>query len=120
MVEWWKAGPLCKCPECGKGPLFESILRFRKQCPECGNSFADADAGDGPAVAVIGIAGALLVPVMLILMFGFHLSPWVTLAIMSPLTIVTCVWMLRPFKSTLFALQRHKKAGELVRDKSID
>lgn len=120
MIEWWKAGPACRCPECGKGELFDGLLKFRTQCPSCGNSFADADAGDGPAVIVIAVAGTILVPILLVLMFGFHLSPLLLMLIMAPLTLLISIGLLRPFKSTLFALQRHNKAGEIIGKKNRD
>lgn len=109
---WWQSGLFSKCPNCGNGPLFEGILRFRDNCSVCGDSFADADAGDGPAVLVITLAGAILVPILLILMFAFKLGPLAMLLIMAPLSVATCIMMLRPMKATLFALQRHKKAGD--------
>ena len=111
-IPWWFAGLFCRCPNCGKGALFEGILKFRDNCAVCGDSFTDADAGDGPAVIVITLAGAVLVPILLILMFAFKLGPLAMLLIMAPLSIATCIVMLRPMKATLFALQRHKKAGD--------
>lgn len=112
-VAWWKAGLLSRCPKCGEGSLFEGVLKFRESCPKCGDSFADIDAGDGPAVLVIALAGAVLVPVMLILMFAFKIGALALILIMTPLTFVTCIYMLRPMKATLFALQRHKSAGQI-------
>lgn len=111
-TSWWVTGLFSKCPNCGEGSLFEGILKFRDNCQKCGDSFKDADAGDGPAVMVITLAGAVLVPIMLILMFAFKLGPIAIILIMAPLSIVTCIIMLRPMKATLFALQRHKKAGD--------
>ncbi len=112
LPKWWLTGLLSRCPKCGKGALFEGIVKFRDNCANCGDSFKDADAGDGPAVMVITLAGAILVPIMLILMFAFKLGPILILLIMAPLSVVTCIMMLRPMKATLFALQRHKAAGD--------
>jgi uncharacterized protein (DUF983 family) len=111
-VAWWKAGLFSRCPECGEGPLFEKILAIRPACPACGASFAGADTGDGAAVFVILVAGAIVVPVAVILLMVARLHPLAVMAVMLPVTAGVCIGLLRPFKATLFALQRLHKAGE--------
>ena len=54
------AGLLCRCPNCGQGPLFEGFLTVREQCRSCGFDLRSADSGDGPAVFVILAAGFLM------------------------------------------------------------
>ncbi len=55
------AGLLCRCPRCGKGKLFAGFLTLKSKCDVCGLDFSFADAGDGPAIFVIMIAGAIVV-----------------------------------------------------------
>src|SRR6185437_6686783 len=55
------AGLLCRCPLCGKGKLFEGFLTLKSKCDVCGLDFSFANAGDGPAIFVIMIAGAIVV-----------------------------------------------------------
>jgi uncharacterized protein (DUF983 family) len=59
-------GLLCRCPHCGKGKLFDGFLTLKPGCDSCGLDFTFADAGDGPAIFVIMIAGAIVVGAALI------------------------------------------------------
>ena len=54
-----KAALLGRCPRCGKGSLFNGYLNVAPACSACGLDYAPFDAGDGPAVFVILIVGAL-------------------------------------------------------------
>jgi uncharacterized protein (DUF983 family) len=56
-----RTGLACRCPRCGKGKLFQGFLELRPRCDVCGLDYAFADAGDGPAVFVILIAGFIVV-----------------------------------------------------------
>jgi uncharacterized protein (DUF983 family) len=115
----WLAGSMCKCPRCGKGPVFAGFLRFADACSACGQDFRNADSGDGPAVFVILIGGALVVPLALWIEFAFQPPAWVHLALSLPMTLIICIGLLRPFKSILFALQYSNKAQE-VRHEDLD
>src|SRR5665811_375382 len=50
-----------RCPACGEGKLFQGFLTLRPACESCGLDFGFADSGDGPAVFVILIGGAIVV-----------------------------------------------------------
>ena len=54
-------GLACRCPRCGKGRLFQGFLDLRPRCEACGLDYGFADAGDGPAVFIILIAGFIVV-----------------------------------------------------------
>ena len=61
-----KTGLACRCPRCGKGPLFKGYLTLQTECPECGLSYAFADPADGPAFFVmtaVGVVGMILLMV---------------------------------------------------------
>ncbi len=108
------AGLRCRCPQCGKGAVFKSYLQLRDACPVCGADFKSADAGDGPAVFVILIVGAIVAPLLLILQ---RLVPdIVALVITLVATVVLCLALLPPFKATLFALQWKHKAREATHE----
>lgn len=109
------AGVRLRCPECGKGPVFAGYLRLRDKCPVCGANFAAADAGDGPAVFIILIVGAIVTPLLIILQFGLHLPGVVALGLTLAAAIGLCLALLPPFKATLFALQWKHKASEATR-----
>jgi uncharacterized protein (DUF983 family) len=112
----WKAGVLLRCPQCGRGPVFGGYLQFRDNCPVCGANFRAADAGDGPAVFVILVVGAIVAPLLFILQFGLELPGWLTLTITFIAAIGLCLALLPPFKSLLFALQWKHKAREVTND----
>jgi uncharacterized protein (DUF983 family) len=109
-----KRGLLSLCPACGHAPLFDGLLTIKPKCLVCGTDFAGADSGDGPAVFVILVAGALCVPLVLIAQLVFKPPVWLLGLIVLPLTGAVCIGLLRPFKAMLFAMQWHHKAGEAV------
>ncbi|MBL8536205.1 MAG: DUF983 domain-containing protein [Hyphomonadaceae bacterium] len=108
----WEAGLRLRCPECGRGAVFQSYLRFRDSCSVCGADFKAADAGDGPAVFVILIVGAIVAPLLIILQFGLDLPGWLALTITLAAAVVLCLSLLPPFKAVLFAFQWKHKARE--------
>jgi uncharacterized protein (DUF983 family) len=110
----WKSGLLSRCPACGNAPLFDGLLTIKAKCPSCGADFTAQDSGDGPAVFVILVAGAICVPFILIAQLVFKPPVWLLCLIGLPLTAGVCIGLLRPFKAMLFAMQWRHKAGEGV------
>ena len=53
-------GLACKCPRCGEGKLYAGFLELRPNCEVCGLDFAFIDSGDGPAIFIIMLAGAIV------------------------------------------------------------
>lgn len=111
----WAAGLKLRCPQCGQGELFQGYLKFRDTCLVCGADFKAADAGDGPAVFVILIVGAIVAPLLIILQFGLELPGWLALTITMVAAVVLCLALLPPFKAVLFAFQWKHKAREATR-----
>ena len=106
------AGLRLRCPQCGQGNVFQSYLRIAPRCSVCGADFAAADAGDGPAVFVVLIVGAIVTPLLFILQFALHAPAWLALSVTLAATVALCLAFLPPFKATLFALQWKHKASE--------
>lgn len=106
------AGVTGRCPNCARGPLFEGFLKVRSVCGACGLDLSAADSGDGPAVFVILVAGALVGAFTLMVAILFDLPVWIQLALALPLTLAACLGLLRPFKGALVALQFHFRAGQ--------
>jgi uncharacterized protein (DUF983 family) len=106
------AGLRLRCPNCGEGRVFQSYLAFAPGCTHCGVSFDVADTGDGPAVFVMFLVGAIVTPLALALNFGLRLPDWATLGISGVLAIALSLALLPRLKSLLFALQWRHKAGE--------
>jgi uncharacterized protein (DUF983 family) len=105
-------GLRCRCPRCGEGKLLQGFLSLRPACDRCGLDYKFADAGDGPAVFVILIGGALVVCAALITEVMFQPPYWVHAALWLPLILLVTLAPLRPLKGLLIALQFHHKAAE--------
>ncbi len=111
------AGLLCRCPRCGKGKLFDGFLTLKSSCDVCDLDFNFADAGDGPAIFVIMIAGAIVVGAALVTEVKYQPPYWLHALLWIPLILTVTLCPLRGLKSLLIALQYHHKAsqGQLVR-----
>ena len=105
-------GIACRCPRCGKGKLYSGFLTLAPRCQACGLDFAFIDAGDGPAIFVIMLAGAIVVAAALIVEVKYQPPFWVHAALWLPLIVVTTILPLRSMKALLIALQFHHKAAE--------
>lgn len=106
------SGLLGRCPNCRRGPLFDGFLKVRSTCPTCGFDLSSADSGDGPAVFVILIGGAIVGAVTLGVAIALNPPIWVQLVLALGVTTFTCLGLLRPFKGLLIALQFHFRAGQ--------
>lgn len=105
-------GLACKCPRCGEGKLYKGFLTLRPNCEACGLDYAFIDAGDGPAVFIIMIAGFIVVGSALIVEIKYQPPFWVHAALWGPLILATTLLPLRSMKALLIALQYHHKAAE--------
>ncbi len=111
-VSFLLAALACRCPRCGRGRLFGGLLKVAPVCPVCGLDLASEDAGDGPAVFVVFILGALVVAGAILVEILFSPPLWVQLALWTPLTLGGSILLLRPLKAGLIALQyRHRALG---------
>ena len=98
-----RTGLRCRCPRCGRGPLYSGLLQVAKSCIECELDFSPHDSGDGPAVFVIFILGILVVPLALGLEAALAPPTWVHLVIWPPVIITLAIVLLRPMKAILVA-----------------
>jgi uncharacterized protein (DUF983 family) len=103
------AALLCRCPRCGEGRLFDGLLTVASRCSACGLDLAAQDAGDGPAVFVILILGAIVVGLAFWVEVKFAPPLWVHVVLWLPVTLGGAILMLRPLKAWLIAMQyRHR------------
>jgi len=119
MIDKASPGPLPigrglrgRCPSCGEGKLFQGFLGLRPRCDRCGLDYNFADAGDGPAVFVILIGGAIVVCAALITEVVYQPPYWVHAALWLPLILIVTLAPLRLIKGLLIALQYHHRAAE--------
>lgn len=102
------AGLRCRCPRCGKGKLYDGFLTVAERCSSCGLDLRKADSGDGPAIFLIFIVGALVVLLAFWLESAAEPPIWVHMAIWPLFTVAISLLLLRPAKALLIALQfRH-------------
>ena len=106
------AGLACACPRCGKGKLFQGFLTLRPRCEICGLDYGFADSGDGPAVFIMFLAGAIVVGAALITEVLYQPPYWLHAALWLPLILIVTLGPLRPMKGLMIALQYHHKAAE--------
>jgi uncharacterized protein (DUF983 family) len=101
-----------KCPRCREGHLFSGFLNLRKSCEKCGLDYSFADAGDGPAIFVILIAGFIVVGAALITEALYQPPFWVHALLWGPLILIVTLAPLRIIKGLLIVLQYHHAAAE--------
>jgi uncharacterized protein (DUF983 family) len=106
------AGLTCRCPRCGKGKLYSGFLTLAPRCEACGLDYAFIDAGDGPAIFIIMIAGFIVVGAALFVEVKYQPPFWVHAALWLPLILATTLLPLRSMKALLVALQFHHRAAE--------
>ena len=111
-VSPFKAGLACRCPRCGQGALFKGLLDVRPTCEVCGLDLTKADSGDGPAVFIVLILGAVVVALALLLESLIAPALWVHMALWPAVILAGSIWMLRPAKALLIALQFKNKAED--------
>ncbi len=85
---------------------------MRPNCSGCGLDYNFIDTGDGPAVFVIFLLGALMMAGALYVEFGFSPPFWVHVMLWGLLTPLLAVILLRFMKALLIALQYKHKAEE--------
>jgi uncharacterized protein (DUF983 family) len=104
---------LCRCPRCGQGKLYDGLLSVAPRCAVCGLDLRAEDAGDGPAVFVMFILGAITVGLAILVETVFAPPIWVHLLLWTPFILGGSIALLRPLKAGLIALQyRHRRLGE--------
>ena len=107
------AGIACRCPRCGRGRLFAGYLTLAPRCEVCQLDYSKADSGDGPAVFLIFILGALAVLLAYLMLYVFALPEWLSWLVLVVVVIGGALLLLRPAKGIMVALQYKHRAGEV-------
>jgi uncharacterized protein (DUF983 family) len=107
-----RAGLLCRCPNCGRGPLFAGFLKVVQRCEACGFDFTRLNTGDGAAVFVVQIAGAPVVFGALFIQIAYSPPIWAMVAVALPLVAGLSLGLMRPGKGVMIALQMRNRAGQ--------
>jgi uncharacterized protein (DUF983 family) len=96
----WR-GILRRCPQCGKGRLFQSYLNRQEFCDHCGESFEGLEAEDGPAWLTIALTAHLVIPLLILLENKTTLSYWLESLILCLFTLI-CVLLILPIAKGVF------------------
>lgn len=107
-----KYGLKCRCPECGKGRLFNGFLTLAPRCEVCGLDYSFADPADGPAFFVMMTMAVPATAFGVWVELTYEPSLWVHFVTTLPFLILSCVPPIRPFKGMLVASQYVHKAEE--------
>ena len=93
--------------------MFAGLLTVRERCEACGLDLRATDTGDGPAVLVVFVLGAVVVTMAFWVEFHFAPPLWVHAVLWPVVTIPLAVLMMRPLKAALVALQYRYRASEM-------
>ncbi len=100
-----RAGLLCRCPNCGKGPLFTGFLKVVDRCAVCGFDFTRLNTGDGAAIFIMQIAGGIVVFGALFVQVAYNPPIWAMLIVALPMVAGLSLGLMRPGKGVMIALQ---------------
>jgi uncharacterized protein (DUF983 family) len=105
LVPAMARGALCRCPNCGKGRLFDGYLTVRHECAVCGEELYHHRADDAPPYFTILIVGHIIVSLVLAVEIEFAPPLWLHALLWIPLTISLSLALLRPIKGAVVGLQ---------------
>lgn len=98
-----------KCPNCGKGDVFQGYLKVRDNCAVCHEPLHHQRADDGPAYLTILIVGHLMAPAMLFAYTEFEPDPFVIASIFSVGCVGISLYLLPRIKGGWVAMQWAKR-----------
>jgi uncharacterized protein (DUF983 family) len=93
--------------------LFSGLLTVRERCLVCDLDLRQNDTGDGPAVAVMLLLGAIVVGLAFWVDVRFAPPLWLHAIIWPIVTLPLAILMMRPLKAALVALQYRHRASEM-------
>ncbi len=91
--------------------MFAGLLTVAPLCKICDLDLAAQDSGDGPAVFVILVLGAIVVGLALAVELLAAPPLWLHMVLWPPVILVGAIALLRPFKATLIAFQYRYRLG---------
>lgn len=101
-----------RCPRCGEGRLFASLLKPVRHCTVCGLDMSFAEEGDGPAVFAILILGFVVAGLALAFEKVAQPPLWLHIVIWLPVIFALSIWALRAIKGIMIATQYRTGAAE--------
>ena len=96
-----KRGMKCKCPNCGKGKLFDGFLEQVDVCSECNEPLAQFNAGLLLPLIVGLVVVFIFAAIFLVIELNGGTSPGMYLAVLLPTSIIASMLLLRPCKGAV-------------------
>ncbi len=90
-----------RCPRCGQGAMYRSIIALKPQCTHCALPFARADVGDGPAFFAIMLVGFLVTTLAAWVEIAYAPTYLLHALLWLPLTLMLSVLVIRVSKAYL-------------------
>ncbi len=94
-----------RCPDCGKGLLFEGFSKVRNNCAVCGLDFSGHQADDAPPWVTIMIVGHVAAPFFVAAKSIFDSSPVLQFAVAAPIVALSTALLLPASKGAVIGLQ---------------
>ena len=93
--------------------MFDGLLAIRPVCAVCGLDLSGVDTGDGFAVPILIVLGAIVVGAAFWVDTRYRPPLWVHAVIWPPVTVVLVILMTRAIKSFLAVQQYHTRRDEM-------
>ena len=87
-----------RCPNCGKGHIFDGYLTVVRCCEHCAIPLGRLRADDAPPYITLLIVCHIVVALLVAVETGFSPPTWLEVAIFLPLTALLVLGLLRPIK----------------------
>ena len=100
----WR-GAARRCPQCGRGALFDGYLKTAPACGACGLDLTGHRADDAPPYITIMIVGHAAIPLALAVKQLFDPPLGVQFAFWAPVMIAATAWLLPVSKGAMVGLQ---------------
>lgn len=100
----WK-GWRRRCPNCGKGDLFQGYLKVKDTCHSCDQELFHHRADDGPAYLTIFIVGHMTIPILYAAFVLLRPDPLTLFAIFGVLSVALSLYSLPRLKGAVIGFQ---------------
>ncbi|PHQ71321.1 MAG: hypothetical protein COB93_03490 [Sneathiella sp.] len=101
----FRNGLLRRCPDCGKGRVFDGYIKVKHVCENCGLELHHQRADDAPPYFTMLIVLHFVISGLLTVEQNYNLETWVQLSIWLPVSLVLSLWLLPRVKGALIGIQ---------------
>lgn len=98
-------GLRCKCPNCGKGPMFGKYLQVVDNCETCNEELFHHRADDGPAYLTILLVAHIIGFAIHIMWVQLRPDPLVMASVLAVGAVALSLWLLPRMKGMVVSIQ---------------